>query len=43
MGAPVTDPKRGARKYEEFGQRDVPDVLGMGAAIDLQMAVGRRT
>ena len=42
MGAPVTDPKRGARKYEEFGQRDVPDVLGMGAAVDLQLAVGKK-
>ena len=41
MGAPA-DPKRGARKYEEFGQRDVPDVLGMGAAIDLQLAVGKK-
>jgi selenocysteine lyase/cysteine desulfurase len=42
MGAPSTDPKRGARKYEEFGQRDVPDVLGMGAAVDLQMAIGKK-
>jgi selenocysteine lyase/cysteine desulfurase len=41
MGAPA-DPKRGARKYEEFGQRDVPDVLGMGAAIDLQLAIGKK-
>jgi selenocysteine lyase/cysteine desulfurase len=42
MGAPSTDPKRGARKYEEFGQRDVPDVLGMGAAVDLQLAIGKK-
>jgi selenocysteine lyase/cysteine desulfurase len=42
MGPPNADPKRGARKYEEFGQRDVPDALGMGAAIDLQSAIGKR-
>jgi selenocysteine lyase/cysteine desulfurase len=41
MGPPA-DPQRGARKYEEFGQRDVPDALGMGAAIDLQLAVGKK-
>ena len=41
MGPPA-DPKRGARKYEEFGQRDVPDVLGMGAAVDLQTAIGKQ-
>ena len=41
MGPPA-DPKRGARKYEGFGQRDVPDALGMGAAIDLQLAVGKK-
>ena len=41
MGAPA-DPKRGARKYEEFGQRDVPSALGMGAAVDLQMAIGKK-
>lgn len=41
MGPPA-DPKRGARKYEEFGQRDVPSALGMGAAIDLQLAIGKK-
>lgn len=41
MGPPG-DPKRGARKYEAFGQRDVPDVLGMTAALDLQLAVGKK-
>lgn len=41
MGPPG-DPKRGARKYEAFGQRDVPSVLGMGAAIDLQTAIGKK-
>ena len=44
MGPPAEPGGRagGARKYEEFGQRDVPDVLGMGAAVDLQMAVGKK-
>jgi selenocysteine lyase/cysteine desulfurase len=41
MGPPA-DPKRGARKYEEFGQRNVPSALGMGAAIDLQTAIGKK-
>jgi selenocysteine lyase/cysteine desulfurase len=41
MGPPA-DPKRGARKYEEFGQRNVPSALGMGAAIDLQNAIGKK-
>ena len=41
MGPPA-DPKRGARKYEEFGQRDVPSALGMGAAVDLQLAIGKK-
>jgi selenocysteine lyase/cysteine desulfurase len=31
----------GARKYEAFGQRAVPDALGMGAAVDFQMAIGK--
>jgi selenocysteine lyase/cysteine desulfurase len=41
MGAPG-DPKDGAKKYEAFGQRDVPSVLGMTAAIDLQNAIGKK-
>ena len=41
MGPPG-DPKRGARKYEAFGQRDVPSALGMGAAVDLQLAIGKK-
>lgn len=39
------DPKsasRGARKYELSGQRHVPSVLGMTAAMDFQEAIGRQ-
>jgi len=41
MGPPG-DPKDGAKKYESFGQRDVPSALGMMAALDLQLAIGRK-
>jgi selenocysteine lyase/cysteine desulfurase len=41
MGAPG-DPKDGAKKYESFGQRDVPSALGMSAALDLQLAIGKK-
>lgn len=41
MGAPG-DPKDGAKKYEAFGQRDVPSALGMAAAVDLQLAIGKK-
>jgi isopenicillin-N epimerase len=41
MGAPG-DPKDGAKKYEAFGQRDVPSALGMAAALDLQLAIGKK-
>jgi selenocysteine lyase/cysteine desulfurase len=41
MGPPG-DPKDGARKYEAFGQRDVPSALGMAAAVDLQLAIGKK-
>jgi selenocysteine lyase/cysteine desulfurase len=41
MGPPG-DPKDGAKKYEAFGQRDVPSVLGMTAAMDMQNAIGKR-
>lgn len=41
MGPPG-DPKDGAKKYEAFGQRDVPSVLGMTAAVDLQNAIGKK-
>jgi selenocysteine lyase/cysteine desulfurase len=42
MGAPG-DPKRGARRYEGgFGQRNVPSILGMAAAVDLHTAVGKK-
>ncbi len=41
MGPPG-EPKDGAKKYEAFGQRDVPSVLGMTAAVDLQNAIGKR-
>ena len=41
MGAPG-DPKDGAKKYESFGQRDVPSALGMTAAVDLQTAIGKK-
>jgi selenocysteine lyase/cysteine desulfurase len=41
MGAPG-DPKGGAKKYEAFGQRDVPSALGMAAALDLQSAIGKK-
>lgn len=40
MGPPG-DPKDGAKKYEAFGQRDVPSVLGMTAAVELQNAIGK--
>ena len=41
MGAPG-DPKDGAKKYEAFGQRDVPSVLGMTAAVEMQNAIGKK-
>jgi selenocysteine lyase/cysteine desulfurase len=41
MGPPG-DPKDGAKKYEAFGQRDVPSALGMAAAVDLQLAIGKK-
>lgn len=40
MGPPG-DPKDGAKKYEAFGQRDVPSVLGMTAAVEMQQAIGK--
>jgi selenocysteine lyase/cysteine desulfurase len=40
MGPPG-DPNDGAKRYEAFGQRDVPSVLGMTAAVDLQNAIGK--
>jgi selenocysteine lyase/cysteine desulfurase len=40
MGPPG-DPKMGAKKYEAFGQRDVPSVLGMSAALELHSAIGK--
>jgi selenocysteine lyase/cysteine desulfurase len=33
---------RGARKYESNGQKHVPSVLGMAAAMDLQETIGRK-
>lgn len=41
MGPPG-DPKDGAKKYEAFGQRDVPSVLGMTAAVEMQNAIGKQ-
>jgi selenocysteine lyase/cysteine desulfurase len=41
MGPPG-DPKDGAKKYEAFGQRDVPSALGMTAAVELQEAIGKK-
>lgn len=41
MGPPG-DPKDGAKKYEAFGQRDVPSVLGMTAAVEMQNAIGKK-
>jgi selenocysteine lyase/cysteine desulfurase len=41
MGPPG-EPKDGAKKYEAFGQRDVPSVLGMTAAVELQNAIGKK-
>jgi len=41
MGPPG-DPAVGAKKYEAFGQRDVPSVLGMTAAVEMQNAIGIR-
>ena len=40
MGPPG-EPKDGAKRYEAFGQRDVPSVLGMTAAVELQNAIGK--
>lgn len=31
----------GARKYERSGQRDIPSALGMGDAMDFQLAIGK--
>lgn len=33
---------KGARKYEMFGQRNVPSALGLGAAIELQDTIGKK-
>jgi selenocysteine lyase/cysteine desulfurase len=41
MGDPG-EPKEGAKKYESFGQRDVPSVLGMAAALELQTVIGKQ-
>jgi len=41
MGPPG-EPKDGAKRYEAFGQRDVPSVLGMTAAVDMQNAIGKK-
>ena len=41
MGPPG-EPKDGAKRYEAFGQRDVPSVLGMTAAIEMQNAIGKK-
>jgi selenocysteine lyase/cysteine desulfurase len=41
MGDPG-EPKEGAKKYESFGQRDVPSVLGMAAALDLHTVIGKQ-
>lgn len=41
MGPPG-DPAVGAKKYEAFGQRDVPSVLGMTAAVEMQNAIGKK-
>lgn len=41
MGGPG-DPKAGAKKYESFGQRDVPSALGMASAVELQTAIGKK-
>jgi selenocysteine lyase/cysteine desulfurase len=41
MGPPG-EPKDGAKKYEAFGQRDVPSVLGMTAAVEMQNAIGKK-
>jgi isopenicillin-N epimerase len=41
MGPPG-DPKDGAKRYVAFGQRDVPSALGMVAALDLQLAIGKK-
>ena len=33
---------KGARKYELFGQRNVPSALGMAAAMELQTTIGKK-
>jgi selenocysteine lyase/cysteine desulfurase len=32
---------KGARKYERSGQRDIPSALGIGDALDFQLAIGK--
>ena len=34
-------PAQGARKYESSGQRHLPSALGMGDALDFQLAIGK--
>tara|TARA_B100000959_G_scaffold228482_1_gene243815 strand:- start:395 stop:1666 length:1272 start_codon:yes stop_codon:yes gene_type:complete len=34
-------PLQGARKYESSGQRHLPSALGMGDALDFQLAIGK--
>jgi len=41
MGPPG-NPKDGSKRYEAFGQRDVPSALGMRAAVALQEAIGKK-
>jgi selenocysteine lyase/cysteine desulfurase len=36
------DPKAGARKYERWGQRNIPSARGMGDAVDFHNAIGRQ-
>ena len=42
QGPPPSERRPDARRYESFGQRHIPSVLGMGAAIDLQNAIGKQ-
>jgi selenocysteine lyase/cysteine desulfurase len=42
MASANENPDQGARKYERSGQRNIPSALGMGDAVDFQLAIGKQ-
>ena len=42
MGGPPSERTQSARRYESVGQHNIPSVLGMEDAVDLQMTIGKR-